>query len=207
MTPAQPFYRPCELYDPNAAATVPATLIVDFPTDRLSEVESDWQSARLQGIEWARTQGIELDHGRWDWRNKIFRATGGIIRLIGLECKAAVQGLAAVCSDFRASRIEDGAEVVYLDYLESAAWNVQEMTPSPRHLGVGTQLLGEAIRISLVQTTGGRIGLHALPNAELFYQRCGMTRIGPDPHYYRLCSYEFTTAQAVAFMHSRGLPL
>jgi hypothetical protein len=79
---------------------------------------------------------------------------------------------------------------LYVDYLEVAPWNyrVPQDRSKPvvrdrRFKGVGVFLLGEALRMSVGATAGGRVGLHSLPQAEDFYSRCEMTRIGPDPNY------------------------
>ncbi len=48
---------------------------------------------------------------------------------------------------------------------------------------------------------GGCVGLHALPQAERFYEeRCGMTRWGDDPQYGGLAYFEFTIEQASRFL-------
>jgi hypothetical protein len=47
-------------------------------------------------------------------------------------------------------------------------------------------------------TAGGRVGLHSLRQAEDFYARCGMTRIGPDPNYYDLTYFEYPDGMTAA---------
>jgi hypothetical protein len=43
----------------------------------------------------------------------------------------------------------------------------------------------------------GRVGLHALPQAEQFYERgCGMTAVGPDPTKQNLLYFELTSERA-----------
>jgi hypothetical protein len=43
----------------------------------------------------------------------------------------------------------------------------------------------------------GRIGLHALPQADAFYRDvCGMTDLGQDPAYHSLRYFEFSEQQA-----------
>jgi len=46
----------------------------------------------------------------------------------------------------------------------------------------------------------GRVGLHALPQAEEFYRKCGMTPIFRDPQHEDLVYYEFTKNQAQLFL-------
>jgi hypothetical protein len=74
----------------------------------------------------------------------------------------------------------------------------------PRFIGVGTVLIAEAVRLSVEMGLGGRVGLHSLPQAEAFYTRCGMTKVGPDPHYYDLTCFEYTGRQATDWLASIG---
>ena len=77
---------------------------------------------------------------------------------------------------------------------------------TPRFFGVGAVLVAEAIYLSREEGCDGRVGLHSLPQAEGFYARCGMTRVGFDPDYYDLPYYEFTSQQATNWLVSIGEP-
>jgi hypothetical protein len=101
------------------------------------------------------------------------------------------------------ARLGDG-QVVYIDYVESAPWNLKASAISPRFIGVGTVLIAEAVRLSLEMKLEGRIGLHSLPQAVGFYTRCGMSRVGPDPDYYDLPYFEYTDQQAADWLASIG---
>jgi hypothetical protein len=94
--------------------------------------------------------------------------------------------------------------VVYVDYVESAPWNLKGYADVPRFLGVGTILIAEAIRLSLEMGLEGRVGLHSLPQAEAFYAKCQMTRVGPDPAYYELTYFEYASQQATAWLTATG---
>jgi hypothetical protein len=59
--------------------------------------------------------------------------------------------------------------------------------------------------MSLGATAGGRVGLHSLPQAEDFYSRCGMTRIGPDPSDNDLVYFEYHDGVAAARLTAMGL--
>jgi hypothetical protein len=91
-----------------------------------------------------------------------------------------------------------------VDYLESAPWNLQGSVVLPRFLGVGTVLLAEAVRLSVEDGFGGRVGLHSLPQAEAFYARCRMTNSGADPDYYDLTYFEYTGHQAAEWLATIG---
>jgi hypothetical protein len=90
-----------------------------------------------------------------------------------------------------------------VDYLEAAPWNLGQPGAEPRFKGVGLALLVDAARLSLESELAG-IGLHSLPQAEKFYVRCGLTRIGVDPDYYGLPYYEMNGQAAKAWLESLG---
>jgi hypothetical protein len=93
--------------------------------------------------------------------------------------------------------------LVYVKYLESAPWNVKAFVPVPKYGAVGTRLLEAAVRLSISEGFGARVGLHALPNpaTEQFYQRRGFIGLGPDAEMEDLPYYEFTAAAAIAFLN------
>jgi hypothetical protein len=123
--------------------------------------------------------------------------------LVAVECQGQPQGLMAVLRSPRRSRLGDG-HVVYVDYVETAPWNLKSSNASPRFSGVGTCLLAEAVRLSFESGFGGRVGLHSLPQAEAFYTRCGMTQVGADPSYFDLVYFEYTAQQASDWLASIG---
>jgi hypothetical protein len=52
----------------------------------------------------------------------------------------------------------------------------------------------------------GRVGLHALPQAESFYagQECRMTKVGLDPNKQNPPYYELSQIEAVQHIRNRG---
>ncbi len=92
---------------------------------------------------------------------------------------------------------------MYVKYLESAPWNVEAFTPNPRYGAIGTRLLEAAVRLSLKEQFGGRIGLHALPNqrTEGYYHRRGFPRRGVDAQMEDLPYYELSAVAALAFLN------
>jgi hypothetical protein len=96
-----------------------------------------------------------------------------------------------------------GRDQVYIDYVEIAPWNWKLGTigQTGRFQGVGIQLIETATRWSQAEGFRGRVGLHALSQAEDFYRhRCGMTDGGPDSSYDDLRYFEFTEEQANRFL-------
>lgn len=123
--------------------------------------------------------------------------------LVAVELDGEVQGLMAILRLPRAARLGN-KHVVYVDYLESAPWNLKGSPDPPRFLGVGTVLMAEAVRISTEEGFEGRVGLHSLPQAEAFYNKCGMTRLGADPNYYDLVYFEYTGRNGTDWLTSIG---
>lgn len=177
---------------------VAARLRRDCAADVLDVVERDWALARQQlaGV-------VSLEHAHWDWRNKSNSVRVGHHCLTVVECEGEIQGLVALARNPRAGTLSRN-HVLYVDYLEVAPWNLRVATTTPRFIGVGTALMVDAIRLSWEQGQDGRVGLYSLPQAESFYARCGLTRIGLDPNYYDLVYYECTGPQALSWLASIG---
>jgi hypothetical protein len=115
-----------------------AEIVRDFPTDRIDGVEAAWAPARLSGAAWAESQGRQIEHGHWDSRMKIDSVRSNWHRIVAVVCEGEVQGLMAIWTRPRVSQLNtSGDKVLYLDYLESAPWNLRSATPEPRFLGVG----------------------------------------------------------------------
>lgn len=105
------------------------------------------------------------------------------------------------------SVLAPGQELVYVDYLETAPWNLRTPIVAPRFSGVGTVLMAEAIAFSLQSGLNGRVGLHSLEQATEFYERgCRMRDLGPDPGYYDLQYFEYDEATAVKWLTERKRP-
>lgn len=96
-----------------------------------------------------------------------------------------------------------GKPLVYVDYLESAPWNLKDFTPEPPRYGaVGVRLIEAAVRFSQAEGFAGRVGLHSLPQSESFYEdTCLMTRGELDQFGdYSLLWFELTATSAVKFL-------
>jgi hypothetical protein len=184
---------------------VKADLYRDYPVAELETIETHWAKARDEAATAALVQGLTpLEHVHWDWRNKAESVEAGRHMLLGVECDGAVQGLMAVLRLPRRARLGTG-QVVYVDFVEAAPWNLRGSAAQPRFLGVGTVLIAEAVRLSLDMGLGGQVGLHSLPQAEEFYAtRCKMTQVGVDPAYFDLTYFEHTRQQAADWLAHIG---
>ena len=192
-------------WDPPVFA--PAFIIRDRPQIRLNDVETTWTPAREEVAQSLAQLGEGGEHGHWNWRSKIGSAEWGRHRVVAIECDTEIQGLMAIVTEPRPGAIGgSNSPILYVDYVESAPWNLRGQLIPPRFLGVGTVLIAEAVRLSMEAGLRGRIGLHSLPQAERFYSLfCQMTLIGQDPHYYNLPYFEYNEEQANNWLAAVGL--
>lgn len=94
-----------------------------------------------------------------------------------------------------------GKDLVYVDYIEAAPWNLKSVVAQPRFGLVGVVLIAAAIQSSKENGFKGRIGLHSLGQAEAFYRdKCRMTELGGDPEKQDLVYFEMNAAQADKFV-------
>ena len=175
------------------------------PSAALEDIESQWAQARDQAAaQGLATGSATLEHSHWDWRNKIHSVEAGRHILVAVECQGEAQGIMAVLQPPQRSRLS-GEPLVYVDYLESAPWNLKLPAVPARFVGIGTILVAEAVHISLDAGFEGRVGLHSLPQAEAFYKsRCRMTELGQDRQYFDLTYFEFTSQQAIEWLVAIG---
>lgn len=141
----------------------------------------------------------------WDWSSKapdlqFMSATG-----FSIELRGAIQGVMLTKTVPHVSMLDQGKPLVYIDYLETAPWNwnLRDIGQYGEYRGIGSILFLAAVQQSQREGFHGRVGLHALPQAEAFYAgtACQMTRLGTDPTKQDLAYFELP--QHVAEMHLR----
>ena len=175
---------PLWLYETATQSLVEAKIIEISTQSEMAPINQGWAGYSLRGYE----------HSHWDWERK-FRWRTPEARVFALECYGETQGLMFILMGItnRLHRLP----LLYVDYLASAPWNL----PPGRFKGCGSVLLQQAIIESQAQGWEGRIGLHSLPQAEGFYQNCGMIDFGTDNSYEGLSYFEMGTTQADAFLN------
>ena len=200
---------PIEIVDCQSRQPIAAWLHDELGALDLLDAEIVWTPERMKSVARMLRAGVpEQDlpqHSHWNWWNKAYElnmlATGGF----GIHCDGQWQGLMMTTTVGHAARLPDQLDkpLVYLKYLESAPWNVQAFVQTPKYGAIGTRLLEAAVRLSVAEGFGGRVGLHALPNptTERFYQRRGLIGLGPDAHMEDLPYYEFSSTAAIAFLN------
>lgn len=144
-----------------------------------------------------------LQDAHWKWIEKLPQRRDQLSwASFAVEAEDVTQGLmfTRVGTDVRAREASQRNQyIVEIDLLAIAPWNRFRLVPDPQFKGIGRLLLAAAISLSVSEEFGGRIGLHALPQAESWYRDvCGMTDLGVDETKMRY--FEMTEAQARAFI-------
>lgn len=186
----------------------PADLFEGIDEKNLLDFEREWKpifdsqlSGRVSGIE---RVAASAEDAHWDWRRLAEHYKNPLLfSIYAVECAELTQGLMLVAKGAHFSRHPDHprADLIYVDRLAAAPWNRKGFVKQPIYKGVGQLLLAAAVSLSMDEELEGRLGLHALAGAETFYRDVlGMTDFGPDAGYYGLCYFEFSAAQATAFL-------
>ena len=131
----------------------------------------------------------------WDWPAKFPERAGQLEwNSVALRCGGMTQGLMYL-NLLRRCRLPSQAHqhLVYIDLLATAPWN-RLAFGLPGYRGVGDVLMTEAILISKAEGFDGRVGLLSLPQANAFYERWEMERLGPEKG--GLFYYELTAEKA-----------
>ena len=189
------------LEDRRTGQLVEAELVDAIESNHLDDFEQLWKVHPSVQYE---------EHGHWDWRKKLANYSGQLsYQFFALECGGKTQGMMIV-NTMKRSRLPQQAteHLVYVEYLETAPWNRWSATNKQEYKGVGTVMIAAAIQLSIDEGNHGRIGLHALPQADTYYRDvCGMTDLGPDTSYspqHPLRYFEMTESQAATFINGGG---
>jgi hypothetical protein len=210
-----------KLKDRAANVYVEAELHGNLSLSEVIDSERRWRVVRLAMAAALDAAGADPGDGpqhlHWDWETKLAGVDGLDVggplspyRLMGIRLRGGViwQGLVLTTCIGHVERTGGrGRDVLYVKYLETAPWNlvVKELGQQGRYGGVGSQLLRACIALSRALELRGRLGLHALPQAERFYRGdCGMTDFGIDEDVEGLRYFEMTEDQATTFVTNGG---
>lgn len=195
--------HPISLLNKATNEFVDAELVENIDSSHLQSVEKDWMPALIHRLKELLDQGKPLpENWHWNWREKMARIQGILaFRTFAVVCEGKTQGLMQLNTAVPCKLSENaGKELAYIDYVESAPWNRASIVTQPRFGLVGSVLVRAAIEVSRDEGFHGRIGLHSLPQSEVFYaQACGMTDLGIDSAKENLRYFEMTSEQAASF--------
>jgi hypothetical protein len=119
----------------------------------------------------------------WAFKQQVFLSRENY-EGFAIEVAGRTEGLMMIETQQHRSQLTSGQPLVYVMSIASAPWNRRAILRPPEFQGVGTALLLFARQRSIDLGYGGRVGLHALPDAERFYENRNMIQIDPDPDEY-----------------------
>lgn len=160
-----------------------SALLVDLAQKHLDDFEINW----LPMLEEAGSADKF-----WDWLvKKRISLSSTNFESYAIEEEGLTQGLMAIETQWHRSQSDRSKHLVYIQAIASAPWNRKTLHSQPKLRGVGTALLLFARQRSMELGYEGRIGLHALPRAESFYDDQNMSNYGPDPEQEDLTYFEY----------------
>jgi hypothetical protein len=144
----------------------------------------------------------------WDWRKKVGYIKGLLAYpTFAIECIGQTQGLMIVDTTTHQCRLigQSKKPLVYVEYIETAPWNRSSLTNPPKFRGVGSIMISVAIQLSKNEGYDGRIGLHSLPQSEIWYsQKCKMVDLGKDAQKLNLRYFEMTSEHSNLFLKEQS---
>ncbi|MGD2184450.1 GNAT family N-acetyltransferase [Lusitaniella coriacea] len=162
-------------------------LLVDLAQKHVEDFESLWRSS---------LQAFAQEDKYWDWLfKKRLSLSNENFESYALECDGKTQGLMTVETQRHRSQVLPGERIVYIVALATAPWNRRSIRQPPEFKAVGTALLLYARQRSVELGYAGRVGLHALPEAERFYERQNMANYGADEEQENLTYFEYPPLQ------------
>lgn len=175
------------------------------------ETQADWRPIVLAAARALSQQPNQATliprHFHWDWTRKEAELKLLAVKFYGIAHEGKLQGMMKVETVAHTCRLpeQQGKPLVYIDYLESAPWNISKLMAAlgqqQRFRAVGSRLLEAAVLLSIEEGFHGRMALHSLPGSEGFYVNgCGTTPVGRDPHKENLLWCEFTPEQAERYL-------
>ncbi len=188
------------LLETGSGEMVEAVFVAEVSEEHLEMWSQTWLPIMKERFFCRSYAGPEDAH--WNWKAKAQEIRGLLkYEICAVVCRQELQGLMLI-NNVASARLKDqfGKPLIYVEFLSTAPWNRPELKQPPRYRGVGSILIAAAIQASLDAEFKGRIGLHSLPKAEVFYEhKCGMTRLGFDSSHEGLLYFEMTPEQAAAF--------
>ncbi|WP_246716494.1 hypothetical protein [Rhizobium ruizarguesonis] len=155
---------------------------------------------------------INAEDAHWEWGRKMLAAEADpwIYDVFVIECGFNTQAVMLVCKGgvkcvCRHPGEKPTNRLLYVDFVATAPWNREKLVSDPTYSGCGRILISAAVDLSYEEENYGRIGLHSLPGAEVFYRdKVGMTDLGLDEHCHGLRYFEISAAMAASMFTSPG---
>ncbi len=199
---------PVWLTDRRGGEIVEAELWHGIVDKNLADWEAEWIPDLQRRLKLLNRRNVERrfwpQSRHWNWRDKLREIER---RLASLSFAIVADGMtqAMMTIDLtKRARLprQEGQHLVYVDFLETAPWNRNDIAKEPaRFGGCGSILFNAAVRQSRLEGFKGRTGLHSLPQANAFYANvCGMADLGRDATYENLRYFEMDPDTARVFI-------
>lgn len=191
---------------------VPAELLEGLIPKDLLLVEAEWRPERSRLMQELLRAGVARPRWpqslHWNWERKAPQLASLESAGFGITYDGQWQGMMLIRSATAFAQLAGdlGKPLIYIDYLEAAPWNwpIPELSQVGRYSRVGAHLFVRAVEASFDEGFAGRVGLHALPQAEEFYVKgCGMTPVGCDTRKEDLLYLELTRTDAQVLLNRR----
>jgi len=191
-------------------AAVEATIWCPVVDRHAADFELRWRPIFDDWIDKIRSSGADINEAialhhiqdaHWEWARKAHEVKGRLDwDSFAVEAEGVTQGLMFVqTAGFAREPSQAGLPLVEIVLLATAPWNRATLVPVPQFKGIGQLLLAAALSLSVHEEFAGRVGLHALPQAEGWYRdHCRMCDLGVDGTGMRY--FEMTADQARAFL-------
>jgi hypothetical protein len=166
------------LKDRQSGSTCRAQVLRNPDPSVIAQQQMEWNKYK----ETAMSSGvIKPDHHLWNWQEKVRKHPSPANTLYALRFQEQIQGCLLLSTAPQTGRL-NGFPLLYVEYLESAPWNLSHYAGGLAKYGrVGFSLLDIAGEASIAAGCSGRLGLHTLKDAASFYETYGFQNLGPDP--------------------------
>jgi hypothetical protein len=173
--------QPIELRTKNKGEERLSATLREATMQDLTDLEDKWNGEYRQQHPNAAERYEKTPHAFWNWGAVIARTLNNEQHFcFVIESTRGIEGAIYMNTDSEKSRVPEGREQVYVEYLAAAPWNESKQKGAVQ---VGPLLLNFAIEFSLKLGLGGRIGLHAKPSAPLedWYRKKGLREVEREP--------------------------
>lgn len=152
---------------------------------------------------------VNAEDAHWEWGKKALVALSDplLFDFFVLECGGSTQAIMMTRKGgpdcFSRHQEHQRAPLIYVEFLATAPWNRQKLVAEPTYKGAGRVLIATAVSLSMEEEFQGRVGLHSLPGAEVFYRDViGMTDLGADSEgvHKGLRYFELSSSDAATFL-------
>jgi len=122
---------PVEILRLDSEQVVEANLFDDVTVDHFLESQVEWRPLVLEAAKVLKKRGVAASelpaHWHWNWGSKASDLQALAFSFFGIECDGQLQGLMKLDIATRSSRLigQKGKPIVYVDYIETAPWNVK----------------------------------------------------------------------------------